>query len=176
LICGPMFAGKSTRLIEALDMARAPGRSVVAIKPRRDDRYGIDEIVTHTGRRMAAVSVSNAREIPDAASGADVVGIDELHFFDAAIAGVIGDLSQCGATVIAAGVDLDHRGDPFPSVFAVERIADRVTRLTSRCSRCGKDARFTQRLIDSNEPIVVGGVGDYEPRCADCFERPSEGR
>lgn len=176
LICGPMFAGKSTRLIESLDAARTGGATVVAIKPQRDVRYGVDQIVTHAGRGMPAESVSVESEITEAVGGADIVGIDELHFFDATIAGVIGDLSQRGKTVIAAGVNLDHRGEPFASVSAVERIADRVTRLTSRCSRCGAVAQFTQRMIDSDEPIVVGGVGDYEPRCAACFERPTERR
>ena len=176
LICGPMFAGKSTRLIESLDAARTGGANVVAIKPRRDDRYGVDKIVTHAGRDMPAESVSIESEITEAVGGAAVVGIDELHFFNAAIADVIGELSIRGKTVFTAGVDLDHRGEPFASITAVERIADRVTRLTSRCSRCGADAQFTQRMIDSDEPIVVGGVGDYEPRCADCFERPTERR
>lgn len=110
------------------------------------------------------------QEILKAAAGAQVVGIDEVHFWDAEIVPVCAALKNLGVRVIAAGVDLDHRGQPFAAAAGLERIADEVVRLTSTCAQCGAAAAYTQRLIESSEPIVVGGVGDYEPRCEKCFE------
>jgi thymidine kinase len=166
-----MFAGKTTALIDRLQSAAADGRIVVAIKPARDDRYAADHLASHAGARLDALSIESAAQLRTAAGAADVVGIDEVHFFDAAIAAACLQLAAAGRDVVVAGVDLDHRGEVFPAVAALEQIADRVTRLVAPCARCGAPAQYTQRLIASDDPIVVGGAGDYEPRCGRCFER-----
>jgi thymidine kinase len=36
--------------------------------------------------------------------------------------------------------------------------------------RCGNPAKHTQRLVESNDLIVVGAGGMYEARCRRCFE------
>ena len=48
-------------------------------------------------------------------------------------------------------------------------VADSVTKLAARCTKCGKPATRTQRLVDIKARIYVGGADDYEARCADCF-------
>lgn len=175
LICGPMFAGKTTRLIARLMEHCAAGEPVLAVKPAADNRYGAKEIVTHDGGRMDAVAIENVSDFEDRAADASVIGIDELHFFDPNIADVCSALKHCGKTIVAAGVDLDHRTEAFAAVAAVERIADTVTRVTATCAQCGGVASLTRRLIESQDAIVVGGAGDYEPRCPSCFHLPQKG-
>jgi thymidine kinase len=36
--------------------------------------------------------------------------------------------------------------------------------------RCGNPAKHTQRLVESDDLIVVGAAGMYEARCRRCFE------
>jgi thymidine kinase len=36
--------------------------------------------------------------------------------------------------------------------------------------RCGNPAKHTQRLVESNDLIVVGAAEMYEARCRRCFE------
>jgi thymidine kinase len=165
-----MFSGKTTALLDRLHEADATGRRVLAVKPARDDRYGSDRIASHTGQSCTATPIGRPQEILKAAAGANVVGIDEVHFWNTDIVPVCAALKSRGCRVIAAGVDLDHRGQPFAAAAGLERIADDVQRLTAICARCGAVAVYTQRMIASDEPIVVGGAGDYEPRCAACFE------
>jgi thymidine kinase len=43
------------------------------------------------------------------------------------------------------------------------------------CMVCGAPANKTQRLIDSDERIVVGTGGTYEPRCRACFQGRTAG-
>jgi len=170
LICGPMFAGKTTLLVERLTAAGAAGVTVVAIKPARDTRYEARRIVTHDGGALDARPIATAAELVPAVAGAVVVGVDEAHFFDASLAKECQSLAQHGVRVIAAGVDLDHRGQLFEVMATLQRMADEVTRLESVCARCGAPATLTQRLVASEARIVVGGAGDYEPRCAQCFQ------
>ncbi len=49
-------------------------------------------------------------------------------------------------------------------------IAEEITKLLAICVRCGNPAVHTQRLVDSEDLIVVGAMGAYEARCRRCFE------
>ncbi|GJM26864.1 MAG: thymidine kinase [Phycisphaerae bacterium] len=171
LICGPMFAGKSTALIQTLSQAANDGAVVVACKPKRDTRYAADRIVTHDGGDFEARELSEPSDVMDCAAGADVVGVDEFHFFEMPMVQACTALADAGKWVICAGVDMDHRGQLFDVVEAIMQRADKIVRLSSTCSVCGAAATLTQRMVESVDRIVVGGAGDYEPRCEKCFCR-----
>ncbi|MBI3461722.1 MAG: thymidine kinase [Planctomycetes bacterium] len=172
LICGPMFSGKTTALIQRLEAARVAGRKAMAFKPALDTRYSRDELVSHDGLKLVGKCVVDVQEILQAVDTADVVGIDEIQFFDGALVDVCVTAADRGIGVILAGVDLDHRGRPFEVVEQCEAAAGLVTRLVARCARCGDVARRTQRLVPGDARIVVGGSGAYEPRCDRCFAPP----
>jgi len=173
LVCGPMFAGKSTRLIALLQRAQRENKTICAVKPARDTRYHRDRLMTHAGTSIAATTVNDSAELPTAVGAAEVIGIDEVHFFDPSIADVCRKLTRQGRHVIVCGVDLDQNGQPFATVAVLEAMADTVTRLTATCACCGKTARYTQRMIDDDAAIVVGGPEAYQPRCDRCFQRPA---
>ena len=164
-----MFAGKTTELIRRLENACAVGVRGVAVKPAADVRSGAGRMVAHTGQRFDAVDVTDAASVVTAAADADVLGLDELHFFDTDIADACRQLADRGTRVIAAGVDYDERGELFAATARLLDIADDVTRLTARCTVCGGVARYTQRMVADDARIVVGGAEAYEPRCAKCF-------
>lgn len=166
-----MFAGKSTRLLARRDELVAAGVAVQAFKPAKDVRYdGARHIVTHDGRRLEAQPIAAAREI--LAARAPAVIVDEIHFFGDALIAPCMELVGAGRIVIVAGVDRDHRGRPFAPFPALLCEADRVDKLHARCARCGGIACHSQRLVESDEAIVVGGAEAYEPRCRSCF-RPA---
>lgn len=171
LICGPMFSGKTTALIRRLSESVADGHRVLVVKPSSDTRYGEDEIVTHDGSRIPATQIGGIDGLLGIAKNAEVVGIDEVHFFDAGLVDVCKTLAGTGVHVICAGVDLDHRGRLFDVIERLEAVANQVVRLTASCSVCGKTATLTKRLVAGDDRIVVGGVGAYEPRCVDCFRK-----
>lgn len=175
LICGCMFAGKTARLIERLRTAEATGRRTLAIKHFIDNRYGTCELATHDGRRYAATVCRDAAEVADVATAhqAAVVGIDEAQFFGRELAEVCRVLAAGGVDVIAVGLEHDAWGRPFPPVPQLAELADSVTVMTVPCGVCGADAHFTQRMTPVVDGDMIGGPGDYEPRCAACF-RPLE--
>ncbi|MCK6475430.1 MAG: thymidine kinase [Phycisphaerales bacterium] len=168
-ICGPMFSGKSSELIRRLRSAAEAGVAVRAIKPRLDTRYADGEIVTHAGERLTAVSVATALEIELAAGDAELIGIDEAHFFGAGLTAVCVRLIGQGRSAVVAGLERDHRGEafePFPHLLCE---ADEVIKLTCPCSVCGGPSVHSQRMVASEARIVVGGAEAYEPRCRRCF-------
>jgi thymidine kinase len=170
-ICGPMFSGKSEELIRRLRRAGIARKRVQVFKPAIDDRYSLDEIVSHGDQRMKSVSVAGAKEILDRIDWrTQVVGVDESNFFGPDLVEVLGQLADTGKQVIVAGLDTDYLGRPFPPMPDLLCLAESITKTLAICMRCGNPAKHTQRLVESDDLIVVGAAGMYEARCRRCFE------
>ena len=170
-VCGPMFSGKSEELIRRVRRARIARKRVQVFKPVIDDRYSFDEIVSHGDQRMKSEVVATAREILERVDGrTQVVGIDESHFFGQELVDVGSKLADSGKQVIIAGLDTDYLGRPFPPMPDLLCLAEAITKTLAICMRCGNPAKHTQRLVESEDLIVVGAAGMYEARCRRCFE------
>jgi thymidine kinase len=171
VICGPMFSGKSEELIRRLRRAIIARKQVQVFKPALDDRYSLDEIVTHSNTRMKSETVSSLSDILQQFDWrTKVVGIDEANFFGPELVGVVNRLADNGAQVIVAGLDTDFMGRPFPPIPDLLAVAESITKMLAICARCGNPAKHTQRLVESEDLIVVGAAGAYEARCRHCFE------
>ena len=169
-----MFSGKSEEMIRRLRRAEIAGQRVILFKPRIDDRYDVADVVSHAGVRMAAVPVDGCAELVARARSLEVVGIDEVQFFEPAIVDAALALADGGARVIVAGLDQDFRREPFGPMPELLTRAEFVDKLQAVCHRCGGPATTTQRLVDgrpapyAGETIVVGALDSYEARCRDC--------
>ena len=183
LICGPMFSGKSDELIRRLRLARYSKLQVQAFKPALDGRRGEETINTFDGIKFRATSVNTSEEILEFLyEGVQVVGVDEVQFFDRKLLEVCEELSDRGIRVIIAGLHSDFRGEPFGPMAELMIDADYVAKLQARCHECGAPASRTQRLRIENgitrpafydEPTVVSGGEDrYQARCRHCHDVP----
>jgi thymidine kinase len=171
VICGPMFSGKSEELIRRLRRARIARKRVQVFKPVLDNRYSEEEIVSHGAQRMPSQTVNNAKGILAHLDWrTEVVGIDESNFFGPDLIEVSSQLADSGKQVIIAGLDTDYLGRPFTPMPELLCMAESITKTLAICMRCGNPAKHTQRLVESNDLIVVGAAGMYEARCRRCFE------
>jgi thymidine kinase len=176
VICGPMFCGKSEEMIRRLRRAEIAGQRVVIFKPRIDDRYDAVDVVSHAGARMRAVPVSSVAQLVERANGFDVVGIDEVQFFEHTIVVTALRLAESGVRVVVAGLDQDFRRLPFGPMPELLSHAEFVDKLQAVCHRCGGPATTTQRLVDgrpapySGDTVLVGAAEQYEARCRRCHE------
>ena len=171
VICGPMFSGKSEELMRRLRRAMIARKRVQVFKPVIDARYSADEIVSHTDIRMKSEVVAGAAEILQKLDWrTQVVGIDEPNFLGKELIDVANQLADSGKQVIIAGLDTDFMGRPFSPVPELLAHAESIVKTLAICMRCGNPAKHTQRLIESEDLIVVGATGLYEARCRRCFE------
>jgi thymidine kinase len=176
-----MFSGKSEEMIRRLRRAEIAGQRVLLFKPRIDDRYDQADVVSHAGVRMSAVPVDGIAELLARARGCDVVGIDEVQFFEPGVVEAALVLAEGGARVIAAGLDQDFRRLPFGPMPELLARAEFVDKLQAVCHRCGGPATTTQRLVGglpapySGDTIVVGAAEQYEARCRDCHQSGADG-
>jgi thymidine kinase len=165
-----MFSGKSEELIRRIRRAQIARQKVQIFKPRVDDRYEGDHIVSHSDMKMPSQVVRSAREILDlVVDGTEVVGIDEGQFFDATLVEVADALANRGLRVIVAGLDQDYRGRPFEPMPQLMAVAEYVDKTLAVCMKCGAPANRSQRLVHAADRVVVGGAGEYEARCRACF-------
>ncbi len=182
IITGPMSCGKTEELLRRVKRCIIAQKRVKVISPEIDTRTKGDYIESRNGLWLDAITVRHAREIINKISPEDeVVAIDEIQFFDSEIVPVIKKLVEHGKRVIASGLDLDFKGEPFGCMPELLCIADRVDKLTAVCMKCGSDhATRTQRLIngfpaDKSSPLImIGGDETYEARCIKCYELPDK--
>jgi len=170
VIQGCMFSGKTERLIARLRDARESGRRVAAFKHRIDDRYDATHLITHRQDRFEAQRAADAADIERQSRDAEVIGIDEGHFFGAPLIAVAERLVAAGRRVIVVGIDNDAWGRPFTPMHQLSAVADEVVLAVTKCTRCGADARYSQRLVPVESNLMVGGAESYEPRCRACFQ------
>jgi thymidine kinase len=169
VITGPMFSGKSEELIRRLKRARIARQRVACYKPDIDLRYHRTAIASHSSQTHEAETVATTEDLKAALfpqlDRVEVVGIDEVQFFDEAIIALAVELVHLGKRIIIAGLDTTFTAEPFGPVPALMAIADEVTKLSAVCMTCGAPAIHTQRLGASQELVVVGAAGLYEARC-----------
>jgi thymidine kinase len=170
VITGSMFSGKTEELIRRLKRALYARQKVQAFKPRIDVRYDATRIVSHQAIAVDAVAVATSESLEERVlEETQVVAIDEAQFFDRGIVDVCERLANRGVRVIAAGLDQDYLGRPFPPMPELMAIAEEVTKVHAVCTVCGAPASRSQRLIAETSTVLVGGAEAYEARCRLCF-------
>ncbi|MBV9493915.1 MAG: thymidine kinase [Acidobacteria bacterium] len=166
-----MFSGKSEELIRRLRRAVIARQRVQVFKPLIDDRFATDEVVSRDERRLKAVSIGTSAELRARVEiGVQVVGIDEIQFFDNGVVDVCMQLADAGIRVIAAGLDQDYMRRPFGPMPALLAVAEEVSKMHAVCVRCRGAAHYSQRVSGGNAQVEVGDTS-YEARCRGCYER-----
>jgi thymidine kinase len=176
-----MFSGKTEELIRRVRRAQIARQKVQVFKPAIDDRYGVEKITSHNGLHVEAIPIAEAMHILDQVDPeTTVVAIDEVQFFDWQIASVVNALAERGMRVIASGLDMDFRGEPFGPMPQLMAEAEQVDKLHAICMVCGQAATRTQRLIDGQpalytDPVILVGAREvYEARCREHHEVPGK--
>jgi thymidine kinase len=170
IIAGGMFSGKSEELIRRLRRAVIARQRVQVFKPLLDDRFCPEEVVTRDDRRLKAIAVPTSDALLSRIEiGAQVIGIDEVQFFDDGIVELCMQLADAGIRVIAAGLDQDYRRKPFGPMPALLAVAEEVSKMHAVCMRCRGAAHYSQRLTGGDDQVQVGDTS-YEARCRSCFE------
>lgn len=179
LILGPMKSGKSLELISYFAPLKYSNITYELFQPAANVRD--TEIRTRNGIALKAKKISSLKEILK--SKAKIVGIEEIHMFDASEVWAIEELVNRGAKVVIAGLDLDHQTRLMPIVKRLlEIVPTEVRYKRAVCEKCKSyNAVYTQVLKDgkpvpSSMPPSVPDDGSFEyiPVCRSCYVRAGE--
>lgn len=171
---GPMFSGKTTSLINAINEKLLLGENVVAVKHTIDTRFGsgADKIISHNGDQLLAsatlqiISVTHLCQVklPD---NARHIYIDEGQFFPDLVE-FCTKWADAGLEVAVFALDGDFHRNMFGQIGFLLPRADTIRKRKAFCS-CGIDALFTKRIVSSSEQILVGGSESYIATCRQCY-------
>jgi thymidine kinase len=165
-----MFSGKTEELIRRLKRAKIAKLRVEIFKPASDTRYHDEDIVSHNQNSIRSTPVLSASEILLLAGDCDVVGLDEVQFFDDSIIEVANSLANQGKRVVIAGLDMDFKGIPFGPMPHLMAIAEYVTKVHAVCVQCGDVANYSYRIVDKEDTVLLGESESYQARCRACFQ------
>ena len=162
VICGSMFSGKTEELLRRVRRAKIAKQKIKIFKPKKDVRYDKKKVISHDQNSIKSKPVSDSRKIIKLSEKFEVIGIDEAQFFDDSIVEVCNELANQGKRVIVSGLDMDYTGKPFGPMPNLLAIAEYVTKVHAVCSKSGKMASYTHRIVESDDLILLGDTKKYQ--------------
>lgn len=185
VIIGPMFSGKTSRLLRETDELERQGEvNILLLKSDKDTRYSSDHIVSHDGilKKCFAVrhlsqDVMSSGSLKEIYDSSNVVAIDEAQFFGRDLVEFCTKAAEEDQKrVIVAGLDGDFTRCRFGYILDMIPLADTVTKLTGQCHFCNDKALFSKRILgDCQKQEEIGGSERYVPVCrrhyGDCLSK-----
>ena len=173
LFVGPMFSGKSTRLIQKVNRSKIAGKHILCFKPIFDNRYTSDGfIVTHDNSHIGCFLVSKGSQIleifeqEEKKSKIHGIAIDEAFMIDDIASACIELFYNSKINIYISSLDMSFSLTPFHEMTELLAHATKIKKCKAVCPICGDDASYTMRKVsDNNDEITVGGAELYEPRC-----------
>ena len=178
IIIGPMFSGKTTRLIQLYKTRTYIQKSVVVLNYSGDTRYSTDKLSTHDGIQIPCLFVDNIHDcwVNDKTDeyarlhSADTILINEAQMFPKLLETVLNMVECSNKEVFLCGLDGDFKRQEFGDILKLLPYCDEVEKLSSLCADCkdGTPAIFSHRISQETQQIVVGS-SNYKPLCRKCY-------
>ena len=145
MIIGPMFSGKTTRLIEIISEKKC--RKSLSINYIKNNRYGIKENITHTGIPIETTYKVRTEKLNDIIlneqflyyKNSELIIIDECQFYSDIYSFVLNAVENDNKHVVCAGLNGDSNRNLFGNLFKLIPHVDEIEFL--KC-KCGKDYIF----------------------------------
>lgn len=177
LIIGPMFAGKSSKLIRLIRNFKLKQVPILVLKHSFDNRYdGLNNICSHDKISEPCQNTDNLLKYinVDDYKKAQVIVVEEAQFFGEDLIEFCKQAVDVdNKYVIVTGLSGDYKRKPFGQILNLVPLADQVELLEAYCHFCEGciPAHFTAKISGTNETIEVG-VGDiYKPVCREHYNK-----
>lgn len=183
VIVGPMFSGKSEELIRILRRHEIANKKILVVKPAQDTRTTNEIASRHMPRgnndfqksgSFPAHAIKSAAELSELIQKyqPEVLALDEAQFFEPWIVDFISKLlvekAKEDFIILAAGLDLTYKNEPFGAMPELMALADEVKKLTAICFVCRAPAMLSRRTTGSKNDVVVGDAEIYQATCRAC--------
>ena len=170
LILGPMFAGKTTSLINYANNKKIlMNEKILVINHSSDIRYCDSSLISsHDKLQMPCNSMTHLNSIFESdITDINYIFINEGQFFPDLYDVVKKLLFDYKKIIYICGLDGDYKQEPFIDCKLLDLIpfATTVEKLNAKCSVCNSKAPFTKRIINSSDIFLVGGSESYQPVC-----------
>jgi len=168
IFTGPMFSGKSSKIIELYNQYTFCNIPVIVINHSCDNRYNSPMLTSHDKIMIPCIQTERLLDIENNIE-VDIILINEAQFF--------GDLYQFtiimlekNKTIYISGLDGDFKRQKFGDILDLIPICDKITKFHSLCSLCknGNPGIFSLRLTEEKQQTLIG-INNYIPVCRNCY-------
>jgi len=173
-ICiGPMYAGKTTKLIETYEDILADDKKTIVLTHSSEIRYSIEKLSTHDETHISCYKYNLLdtfiQEKKEDLISTDAILIDEAQFFPDLFDKVLYMVNKMNKHVYVFGLDGDFQRNKFGQVLDLIPQCDTIEKLHSTCNICREPAIFSHRMLESDEQVLVGSTDVYQPLCRKCY-------
>jgi len=181
LIMGPMFSGKTTKLIHSYNahVKTYTKDKCIMLNYTHDKRYTQEpKVVSHDGLEVDCYDTTDLAEFIDNPSTqpiflkAKYIFINEAQFFPNLLHLVIFAKNILNKNFILCGLDYDYKKEKFGDLLDLVPYANHVHILTGKCivPNCLFPSKYSHRIIDFNNQVLIG-ITQYVPLCEHCYNR-----
>ena len=172
IIIGPMFSGKTSKLLEIYKQCKFCDIPVVIINYDLDKRYHDTMVSSHDKIMAPCIQANKLSDIiyNTEVINSEVILINEGQFFEDLYETVV-DMLKEKKKIYIGGLDGDFERKKFGKILDLIPLCDKITKLVSLCSLCknGTPGIFSMRLSQEKEQTVIGS-DNYIPVCRNCYE------
>ena len=168
IIIGPMYSGKSGELIKKVRLCKVLNKKYLIIKPKIDDRYSENKIVSHNLDSEDCIVLDNLTDIyTHLIPNLNSIFIDEAQFFNNLKITVLDLVETHKINVILCGLDGDFKRQKFGEILDLIPCCTSCIKKTALCLMCndGTEALFSHRICKSDKQILVGEKNEYMSVC-----------
>jgi len=176
VIAGPMFAGKTTKLLTLFSVLSHLGYSVLCFKAEALSNGGMGHTTSHDERLLPVIYID--MKTPEkiltyvGKQGIKKVIIDNINFFPKQrFILIVKKLLAMGIDVYVNGLIYDYRKQEYGATKMLMKMADECIEQFSICVKCGGKAAHTERIAGTTQ-LSVGTHGNvaaqYIAVCASC--------
>ena len=187
IIKGPMFSGKTTRILDIYKKYKFCDIQTMVINYSKDNRYSDEMLSSHDKIMIPCIKALRLNDIIPLTDSDEITNkldfkyiknfmvskailINEGQFFGDIVEWVTIAVEKYYKNVYVCGLNTDFMRNKFGNWLELERISDNVVMLHSFCSNCKKrPAIFSHRLSNESEVEVIG-VDCYIPVCRKCYK------
>ena len=178
LILGPMFSGKTSKILDLYKQCEFSNIPVVVINHTSDKRYSETMLSTHDLKMIPCIQASSLfdameiLEIKNKINDATVILINEGQFFNDLYEWTEMMVETNHKEIYICGLDGDFNRNKFGQILDLIPLCDKVTKLKSLCSMCknGTKALFSLRVTEEKEQVLIGS-DCYKPVCRACYNK-----
>ena len=173
LVCGPMYAGKTSHLISTYNKHKA---NAIVVNFCDDNRYSKTLLSNHDKVMIPCIKVHKLAELDKMLEivlfkdAIQTILVDEGQFYSDLVPQVLKFLEQWNKDVFVYGLDSDFRRQKFGAILDLVPHADHVEKLRANCGKCcAKNmAMYSFRLTNEDDVVVIGN-SNYIPLCRKCY-------
>ncbi len=178
VIAGPMFAGKTTKLLTLFSVLSQLGYSTLCFKAEAVSNGGMGHTKSHDERPLPVIYIDmkKPKKILDyvGTQGIQKVIVDNINFFPKKeCIGVVKTLLSRGIDVYVNGLIYDYRKREYGATKTLMMMADETIEQFSICVRCGGKAAHTERIAGpTGQSVGTTGkrIAKYIAVCTSCHK------